>query len=153
MLACFLFALRILERIFGTKQRYSVKLDRTKKIWHVFLRVFWVLMSRFKFWKEDWVLGYVSNQIWKFLNISLFPKILGLKSFCNSWGYSYTKFSVPDTTFQFTCLCWNILKFQNIMNKIIWKFCFRSLDFQRWFKFLGKRLISFKKVSSVKELL
>ena len=35
---------------------------------------------------------------------------------------------------------------------IVWKFSFCSLHFQRWFQFLEKTLIWFKKVSSVKKL-
>ena len=41
-----------------------------------------------------WALGYVSTQTWDFPNISLFPKILSLKSFGNSWGNSCTKFAI-----------------------------------------------------------
>ena len=47
----------------------------------------------------DWVLGYVSTEIWDLRDISLFPKILSLKSFGNSWGNSCTKFAILDTTF------------------------------------------------------
>ena len=41
----------------------------------------------------------VSTKIWDFANISLFPKILSLKSF----GNSYTKFAILGITFRFTC--------------------------------------------------
>ena len=47
----------------------------------------------------DWALGYVCAQIWDFPNISLFPRILSLKLF----GNSYTKFALVDITFRFTC--------------------------------------------------
>ena len=67
------------------------------------LRVFWLLLPKFNFWKGVWALGYVSTQIWDFPNISLFPKILSLKSFGNSWGNSYTKFAILDITFHFAC--------------------------------------------------
>ena len=39
----------------------------------------------------------VSTQIWDFPNISLFPKILSLKSIANFWVKFYTKFSVNKT--------------------------------------------------------
>ena len=52
----------------------------------------------FNFWEGDWELDYVSTQIWDFPNISLFPKILSLKSF----GNSYTNFVILDITFRFT---------------------------------------------------
>ena len=38
------------------------------------------------------------------------------------------------------------------MNKIVWKFSFWSLQFQRWLEFLEQMLICFKNVSSVKKL-
>ena len=60
--------------------RILVKLDRARKVWYLLLRVFWLLLPKFNFWKGDWALGYVSTQIWDFSNISLFPKILSLKS-------------------------------------------------------------------------
>ena len=74
----------ILDKIFGTKWRNPVKLDRARKVWYLLLRVFWLLLLKFNFWNEDWALGYVSTKIWDFPNISLFPKILSLKSFGNS---------------------------------------------------------------------
>ena len=68
-------------------------------------------------------LGYVFTQIWDFPKISLFSKILSLTSFGSSSGNSCTKFAILDITFRFTCgqsdLYQNIVKFQNIMNKII----------------------------------
>ena len=43
-----------------------------------------------------------STQLSHFPNISLFPKVLNLKSFSNSWGNSYSKFVILDITFHFT---------------------------------------------------
>ena len=45
----------------------------------------------------------VSTQIWDFVNISLFPKVLSLKSFDKSWGNSHPKCAIIDITFRFTC--------------------------------------------------
>ena len=53
----------------------------------------------FNLLKGDWKLGYASTQIWDFSNISIFSKILGLKSF----GNLYTKFIILDIKFYFTC--------------------------------------------------
>ena len=53
-----------------------VKLDGARKVWYLLLRVFWLLLPGFNFWRGDWALGYVSSQIWDFPNMSLFPKIL-----------------------------------------------------------------------------
>ena len=47
---------------------------------------------------------------------------------------------------------WNIVKFQNIMTKIVCKFSFRYLNFQTWFEFLEKMVILLENVSSVKKL-
>ena len=59
----------------------------------------------------------VSTRIWDFPNISWFP------NFRNSWGNSYTKFVMLNIKFRFTCghsdLYWNIVKFQNIMIRIV----------------------------------
>ena len=99
----YFFKATILGKIFRTKWRNPVKLDRTTKVWYLLLRLFWLLLPKFNLWKGDWALGYVSIQIWDFPNISLFPKILILKWFGNSWGNSYTKFAILDITFRFTC--------------------------------------------------
>ena len=61
-----------------------------------------MLLAKFNFWKEACGLGYVSTQILDFPNISLFPKILCLKFFGNSWGNSDTKFGLLDITFHFS---------------------------------------------------
>ena len=45
---------------------------------------------------------YVSTQILHFPDVSLFPRILSLKSFGNYWGNSYTTFAVLDIMFRFT---------------------------------------------------
>ena len=59
-------------------------MDRKREFWYLLLRASWQLLPEFNFWKGDWVLGYVSTQNWDFPNITLFPKILSLKSFGNS---------------------------------------------------------------------
>ena len=64
-----------MDKIFGTKYRNQVKLDRTRRGWYLLLRVFWLLLPKLNFWRGDRALGYVSPQIWDFPNISLFPKI------------------------------------------------------------------------------
>ena len=150
-----MFPQTILRKIFGTKQRNPVKLDRTKKVWYLLFYVFWLLLPKFNFWKGDWALGYVSTQIKYFPNISLFPQIIGLKTFGNSWRNSYTKFTISDVTFRFTCgqsgLYLNIAKLPNIMTMFVWKFFCCSLHFQQWFQFLEKTFIWFKKGNSLKK--
>ena len=48
------------------------------------MRVFWWLLPGFKFWKGDWALCYISNQIWDFLIFPYFlkdPKSLVVQQF------------------------------------------------------------------------
>ena len=46
-----------------------------------------------------------------------------MKSFGNSWDYSYTRFDIVDIKFRFaryeSDLCWNTVKFQIIMASIV----------------------------------
>ena len=91
------------DKIFGTKYRIPVILDRKRKVCYPFLQDFWLLLSKLNFLKRDWVPGFVSTQIWDFSNISLFPRILSPKSFANSFGNLYTRFAILDIKFGFTC--------------------------------------------------
>ena len=58
----------ILGKIFGAKWGNPVKLDRARKVWYLLLRVFWLLLPKFNFWRRDWALGYtryhVSVYLW-----------------------------------------------------------------------------------------
>ena len=84
----------------------SSKTEKVKTFWYTLIYccvVVGLVLPTFNFWKGDWALGYVSTQLWDFTDISLFPKILTLKSFGNSWGNSYTKFAILANMFPFTC--------------------------------------------------
>ena len=106
-----------------------------------FVEFFWLLLPKFNFWKGYWELGYASTKIWDFRKISLFPKILSLKSFGNSWGNWYTKFAILGITFHFTCgesdLYWNIVPSSKILwprlqarnFSLIWQFWFFGRGF------------------------
>ena len=102
-----LFAQTIQDKVIGTRKESPVKLDRTRKFDMYFCVFFFffflLLLPKFDFLKGGWALGFVSIQIWEFFNVSLFPEILSLKLFCNSWGSSYTKFIVLDIKFRFNC--------------------------------------------------
>ena len=103
------------DKIFGTKYRIPVILDRKRKVCYPFLQDFWLLLSKLNFLKRDWVPGFVSTQIWDFSNISLFPRILSPKSYANSFGNVYTRFAILDIKFGFTCftkILWS--------SKILW---------------------------------
>ena len=95
------------NKIFGTKYRNEVKLDKARKIWYLlflYILLFWLQLPKCDFWKIDWALGYVSSQNWDFPNISAaLPKILSLDPLGNLRGNSYSKFAILDMTFCFTC--------------------------------------------------
>ena len=77
----------------------KIELERKRKVWCLLLSVFRLALPKLDFWKRGWSLGYVSMRISHFSNISLFPKILSLKSFGNPWGNSYTKFATGNITY------------------------------------------------------
>ena len=87
----------------GHKVKKSSKIGPDFKHFSSNFACFWQLLSKFNFWKEDWALGCMFTQIWHFSNISLFPKILSLKPFDNSWGNSCRKFVMLDIKYRFTC--------------------------------------------------
>ena len=53
------------EKIFGTKERNPVKLDKTSKACYLI----WQLLWKFNFWKKNWELGCLSTESWHFPNI------------------------------------------------------------------------------------
>ena len=59
------------------------------KVQIIFFRSFLLVLKKKLFWEYGLALGYNSMKFWDFPNISLFPKILSLKSFGHSWGNSY----------------------------------------------------------------
>ena len=63
-------------------KKYS-KIGNTSKMYYQILNVFWLLLSKFKFCKQDWGLGCVFTHIWHFSNISSFSKMVSLKLFSN----------------------------------------------------------------------
>ena len=67
-----------------SKIKKSSKIGQNLKILISAFELFF-LTSKFYFWKEGWVLSYISTYIWDFLDILLLPKILMLMSFGNLW--------------------------------------------------------------------
>ena len=57
------------QNIWHKLKKYS-KLDKTLTMQYLILHLFWQLLSKFKFWKEDWALHCVSTHISIFSNIS-----------------------------------------------------------------------------------
>lgn len=89
----------ILGKKFRIKYWNPVKTERIRKVWYLYLRVFWLLLPMCNFIKGDWVLGYISTQIPHFSNISLFPKVMIPKLIGNSWSNSCSKFPILDIKF------------------------------------------------------
>ena len=96
-----------------------MKLVRKRKVWYLFLLVFWQLLPNFL--KEDWTLDCVSPQIADFSNISKFHKILSLKLFSNLWGNYYTKIFILDFMFRFNPLNANPTKWSNTLKQFVCK--------------------------------
>ena len=102
-------------------------------LWDLLLRPLWLLLPGFDFWWGAGGWAMPPPRFGIFSNISLFVMSFfflcgqsppsGGKSFSYSWGNSYTKFATVGITYRFTCgssdLYQNIVKFQNIMNKIV----------------------------------
>ena len=55
----------------------------------LFFRRFLLGLAKLSFWGGDWMQGNNSMKFGDFCDISQFPNILGLKSFCNSWGNQF----------------------------------------------------------------
>ena len=41
----------------------KVKLDKTTKIWYLIFCVFWLLLSKFNFWKKDWTVDQYTKLV------------------------------------------------------------------------------------------
>ena len=50
----------IADKMYEAMSRNQAKLDRTRKLWNLFLRNFWWLVPNFYLRKKEWVLGSVS---------------------------------------------------------------------------------------------
>ena len=66
----------ILCKMFREKLRTQAKLDKTEKLWHLLLCVFWALVPKIYFCRGDWALGCYFNPLcseWKlYLNFIKF---------------------------------------------------------------------------------
>ena len=49
----------------------QAKLNKTEKCWYLFMHIFWELVPKIYFWRQDWVQGCVSMQMCNLPNISL----------------------------------------------------------------------------------
>ena len=113
----------ILRRIFFKKnEEIKQSLEKTGKLLYLFLSIFWALVPKTYFYKGAWGQDCTPLQFWDFLNSSLFPNILSLRSLGNLWGNLYNKVFILDIKFRVTFGEWklycNFEQFSNIMNSI-----------------------------------
>ena len=66
------------------QQEKSRKIGQERKILMAASAQFFTALQKSNFWMKDWALGSICTDFHFFLNISLFFKILSLKSFSNS---------------------------------------------------------------------
>ena len=81
----------ILYKIFWDKLRHQAKLDMVKKFWYFIGSKFWMPVPGYCFCRVGWALDRVPMRFWSFPKMLSYPKILSLKSFGNSQGYTYIK--------------------------------------------------------------
>ena len=75
-----------MDKIFENNSSFPVKWGTTRKVQFLLSRSLLLALTKFSFWEEEWLLGYMG--IMKFLyysELSQFPKILSLNSFGNSY--------------------------------------------------------------------
>ena len=77
----------------------KLNMDETRKIWYSILPKFWPLVPKIHFCWGDWTLVCSPRDFKIFL---LFPKILSLKSFSNSWGSLYKNLIILEIKSRFT---------------------------------------------------
>ena len=75
-------------------------MDKTTKIWYLILRAFWLLLSKFNYWKEGSII-----------------------SFGNSWNNSSTKFVILDIKCHFTWGFGSVLNYCKAPKHYDWDCC------------------------------
>ena len=129
---------------FGTKQRNLVKFDRARNVWYLHLGyLFLPSIAKPWFLEEKLVTRLGLHPNLRFLLIFRNFRRSSLKSFNNSWANSYTKFVILYIKVRFTYgkldLYRYIVKFQNTLAKIAWKFFFCLCTFNHDSDFWKKR--------------
>ena len=72
-----------LEKKFGQKlKKKQRKFDKSRKLWYLLFRSFWLALPKINFWKKDRGLSCVLIQFWDCPNIFYFPSVLSLESSC-----------------------------------------------------------------------
>ena len=118
-------------KILETNSSFYVKQGTTEKVQFLFFSSYLLILTKFSFWNENRALGYNSIKFQNFLDVSLFPKILNLKLFDNSWGNSDISCLLLTIALLFTCgekkIRSSIKISQNIMNIVVCKIFYRVL--------------------------
>ena len=96
---------KIYETVSRNQSRNQAKVDRTRKLWNMFLCNFCPLVPNFYLRKGDWVLGSVSCHFCDFPNISNILKTLSLS---RSATYQTALNNVSCTTYQVSIYLWRM---------------------------------------------
>ena len=72
------------NKMYLEKLKSFAKLDKTRKLWYLFLQNVRTVVQRIYFWRREWTLSYIPIQNWIQYNTSWFAKILRLKTFGSS---------------------------------------------------------------------
>ena len=87
-----LFSVTITTKITGTSSGFHVQLRTIGKVKFLFFSTFLLVLTKFLFSEEDWVLCYNFVKSWDFPDISLFFKFLILSCSAILWGDLYISF-------------------------------------------------------------
>ena len=78
------FKTTIMDKLFDKNFKFHVKSCAPEKLQYLVFSNFLLVVAKFLFWEENWVLGYNFMQFWDFCEIFWFPKNLSLLS--NWWA-------------------------------------------------------------------
>ena len=82
---------------------FDLKKYTVEKVYLLFFKSLFLVLTKTLFWQEDWALGYHAMKFRHCRNIFYFHNTLSLKSFGNSWENLYMPCSSVIITQRFTC--------------------------------------------------
>ena len=86
------------------KVQKSIKIGQNKRICYLLLRVFWLVLPKFSFWKIDSELGYFRTEI-RYFSIfpnSQRPSVSNCSAACGK--NTFTESVILDIKLRFTCV-------------------------------------------------
>ena len=79
----------IIHKIFEINSSFHVKWRTATRVQYPFFKSFWLVLKECSSWQGESALVCNSSKFWDVPVFSLFPKIVSLMSFGNSWDNSY----------------------------------------------------------------